>query len=97
MDTDTIRLLTQAARSGATFTTTDDRVTVTGNPDTYLAMQLRNHRDQIRELLLADHCAACPEPHWIREADTHIPWCRTHANARGLQLLRHETPHLLEH
>lgn len=96
MDTDAIRLLTQAVRSGATFTATDDRVTVIGNPGTYLAMQLRNHRDAIRALLLAGCCAACPEPTWIHEADTHIPWCRPHANLRGLQLLRHENPHLLE-
>lgn len=96
MDTTTIKLLTRATAAGLTFTALGDKVHVTGQPTTELFDELHDNRNDIRALLLADTCAACGEAAWIREADTAIPWCRDHANRRGLQLLRHEAPHLLE-
>lgn len=97
MDDALISLLTRAARAGAELNAANQEVRIRGLDDPDILDQLHHHRTQVRDLLLADHCAACNQPTWIHEADTAIPWCRTHATARGLELLRHEHPKLLEH
>jgi len=95
MDTQLIRLLTTAHRTGLTFTHDTTRVIVTGHPhDPTVVDQLRARRDDIHTLL-AGPCAACGAPPWIHEHGTGIPWCRPDAQRRGVQLLTHERPDLV--
>lgn len=96
MERDLVKLITRAVRDRTTFTLVDGHVELAGArpPDPLLA-ELRARRDDIHALL-AGNCAACDDPPWIHEADTSIPWCRPCARHRGLQLLRHERPDLLE-
>lgn len=89
-----LQLLTRAARTGLTLELDGDRVVARGNPGN-LRDELREHRDQIRALL-AGNCANCNATPWIHEHATAIPWCRPCAGQRGLALLRHEHPELLE-
>lgn len=98
MDGHAIRLLTQAAHHGATVIIHDNTVRIRGitNLPDELRHELHTHAQRIRRIVTADHCAACFTRTWIHEANTHIPWCRPHANRRGEQLLRHEHPNLLD-
>jgi hypothetical protein len=87
-----IRMITQAARAGTEFAVVNDQVLVRGTPP---PADLASMRDDVRALLLDDHCVACGAPSWIREQDTAIPWCRPCAQRRGTQLLRAERPDLM--
>lgn len=91
-----IRLISRAARAGAELIVKDGAVHVRGLEDPELLTQLRAHKAAITGLLTSPSCAGCDAEPWIHEADTSIPWCRPCANHRGLQLLRHERPDLLE-
>lgn len=97
MERNLVKLITRATHTGTTFAPVDGHVELAGaRPPDELLTALREHRDAITALLTSPHCAACDTPTWINEADTGIPWCRPCATKRGLQLLRHEHPDLIE-